>query len=170
MHEDHSHPHHYAGHHHHHETHALHYTRAHRRAPEEAPSHGHNGPPAEHLHSHAHADGGKAHEEELQVLCASFIDGFRMAADKNSYLRIAGIPFSRTGEDGLTQHLVDAAVTSNWQIGTASPGFASRELVYMPYPGEMVSMRERMVFTYVSLSSRADIDLRDILHHQVQHG
>lgn len=164
MHDHSSHAHRHDHHHgHHHDGHDHHHDHAH-------PNSRHNGPPADHLHSHAHGDSGRAMEEELQVLCASFIDGFRTAADKNSYLRIAGIPFSRKGEDGLTQHLVDSVINSNWQIGTASPAFASRELAYMPYPGEMISMRETMIFTYVSLTSRADIALRDILHEQVQHG
>lgn len=66
-------------------------------------------------------------------------------------------------------HLVDAAITSNWQIGTASPAFASRELVYLPYPGGMISSRETMIFTYVSLTERRDVALTDILHHTVQH-
>lgn len=121
------------------------------------------------MHSHVHGDSGREHAEELKVLSASFVDGFRQAADKNSYLRIAGIPFSREGADGLTMHLVDAAITSNWQIGTASPAFGSRELVYLPYPGPMIGARESMTFTYVSLTTRADVDLRDIIHNQIQH-
>ena len=48
-------------------------------------------------------------------------------------------------------------------LGTASPAFGSRELVYLPYPGEMVTERETMTFTYVSLSERADIDLTEVL-------
>ena len=101
------------------------------------------------------------------MLSASFIDGFRQADDKNSYLRISGIPFSRRGNDGLTMHLVDAEIVSNWQLGTASPAFASRELVYLPYPGVMVSGRETMRFTYVSLTERADVDLRVVLQSRL---
>ena len=97
------------------------------------------------------------------MLAASFIDGFRAADDKTSYLRLAGVPFQRPGRDGLTLNLVDAAIVSNWQIGTASPAFASRELVYMPFPGSMVSSRETMAFTYVSLTAREDVDLLDLL-------
>jgi len=131
---------------------------------------GHNHAPAdEHMHSHPHGDGGRAQADELRILCSSFIDGFRQAADKNSYLRIAGIPFERTGADGLAMHLVDAAITSQWQIGTASPAFGSRELIYLPYPGAMIAERETMTFTYVSLTERDDVDLRDVLHAKHQH-
>lgn len=126
--------------------------------------HGHNHTPSEHLHSHFHPHD---QSEELKVLTASFVDGFRAAEDKTSYLRLAGIPLSREGEDGLTMHLVDTSIIANWQIGTASPAFASRELAYMAFPGEMVSSRETMTFTYVSLTAREDVDLVDLLSARV---
>ncbi len=137
-------------HHHHHHDHGV------------GHNHDHGGP--EHLHSHPIGPGGGgAAAEELQTLAASFIEGFRQAGDKTSYLRVAGVPFQRDGADGLTLNLVDAEIQSNWQLGSASPGFASRELVYLPYPGPMVSERERMTFTYVSLTERRDVDLLEVL-------
>ena len=87
----------------------------------------HNSTPSEHLHSHMHGDNAHERAEEVKTLTASFLEGFRAASDKPSYLRLAGIPFQKTGEDGLTMNLVDASIHANWQIGTASPGFASRE-------------------------------------------
>ena len=124
---------------------------------------GHNHQGTDHLHSHPHGESAKERTDELQTLSSSFIDGFRAAEDKTSFLRISGVPFQRPGPDGLTMSLVDAEIVSRWQIGTASPAFASRELNYMPFPGSMVSERESMRFTYVSLTNRADIDLLEIL-------
>ncbi|MEZ5878878.1 MAG: hypothetical protein R3D43_14640 [Tepidamorphaceae bacterium] len=144
---DHDHHHDHGGHHHHHS---------------HGPGHNH-AHDAEHLHSHVHADSASERIEELKTLSTAFIEGFRAAADKTSYLRLAGIPFRREGADGLAMHLVDTAIASNWQIGTASPAFGSRELVYLPYPGGMVTARETMTFTYVSLTQRMDIDLSEIL-------
>lgn len=148
----HDHPHH---HHHHHDHHAHDH---HHHAPP-----GHNGGPADHLHSHLHGHAGHESAEELKVLTSAFVDGFRTAGDKTSYLRLAGIPFQRRGTDGLTLHLVDASIVANWQIGTASPAFATRELAYLPFPGSMVTSRETMTLTYVSLTERADVDLVQIL-------
>lgn len=145
---DHSHP---QGHHHHH-------------------PHDHNHAGPDHLHSHVHGVSASDRAEELQALSASFIDGFRSADDKTSYLRLAGVPFHRPGPDGLVQHLVDASILSNWQVGTASPAFASRELAYMPFPGSMVEARETMTFTYVSLTERTDVDLIDFLTKRLNHG
>lgn len=132
--------------------------------------HNHVHDDADHLHSHVHGTSGHERTEELQVLATSFVDGFRSAEDKTSYLRLAGIPFQKPGADGLTMSLVDASIASNWQIGTASPAFASRELVYMPFPGNMVAHRETMTFTYVSLTERADVDLVEILFKRLQDG
>lgn len=140
---------------------------------------GHNHAQADHLHSHVHGQSDAAHADQLKVLSSSFVEGFRSAEDKTSYLRLSGIPFQRSGADGLTLNLVDATIISNWQIGTASPAFGSRELAYLPFPGPMVDARETMNFVYVSLTERADIDLLTLLsersdiiekgHHQHDH-
>jgi len=130
--------------------------------------HNHSHDHADHLHSHVHGDTNKNRAEELKVLATSFVENFRNAQDKTSYLRLAGIPFQRKGQDGLTMSLVDTAINANWQIGTASPAFASRELVYMPFPGDMVSHRESMTFTYVSLTQREDVDLLTLLEDKLE--
>lgn len=149
--------------HNHHDHHHHHHDEHHHSHP-----HDHNHPhDHDHLHSHVHGDGGSARQEELKVLATSFIEGFRQAKDKTSYLRLADVPFHKEGEDGLTMHLVDANIVSNWQIGTASPAFGSKELVYLPYPGEMVAERETMKFTYVSLTERLDLDLMEVLQTKV---
>ena len=100
------------------------------------------------------------------MLATAFLDGYRKADDKTSFLRVAGVPFKRQGSDGLAMHLVETRIESKWQLGTASPAFGSRELVYLPYPGEMVTERETMTFTYVSLTERADTDLTEILKNR----
>lgn len=123
------------------------------------PGHNHAGP--DHLHSHIH-DHDRA--EELQILSAQFIDGFISARDKSSYLRLAGVPFERDGKDGKgSLKLVDVTLTTEWQVGTASPGFGTRELSYLPYPGEMVKERTNMAFIYVSIREKEVLDLREFL-------
>ncbi|GAB2188138.1 hypothetical protein [Roseibium sp. LAB1] len=155
--------------HHHHLHHGFHHDQ-HSHGHDHDDLHGHNHSGPDHLHSHVHGASQTDRAEELQALAVSFIDGFRAAEDKTSYLRLAGVPFHRPGADGLVQHLVDAKIVSNWQVGTASPAFASRELVYMSFPGSMVNARETMTFTFVSLTQRADIDLVDILTTRLTQG
>lgn len=124
--------------------------------------HDHNHPhDADHLHSHMHPEDTAA---DLQVLAAQFIDGFVQAKDKTSYLRLAGVPFERPGSSGATAlKLVDVELTTEWQVGTASPSFGSRDLSYLPFPGEMVRERTNMSLIYVSMDEKSALDLRDFL-------
>ena len=123
-------------------------------------NHTHSG---DHLHSHM-PDADKA--EELQVLTTQFIDGFVAAKDKMSYLRLAGVPLEIEGPGGgPTMKLVDVQLTTEWQVGTASPSFGSRELSYLPFPGDLVTERTNMGFVYVSLETKQVTDLRHFLQH-----
>ncbi len=142
----HDHPHH----HHHHHEHGHH--------PHDHP-HDHNHP-HDHLHSHMH---GPDNAAELQVLTEQFIDGFVQAKDKMSYLRLAGVPLEKPGRNGPSMKLVDVRLTTEWQVGTASPSFGSRELSYLPFPGEMISERTNMSLVYVSLDAKEMHDIRHFL-------
>ena len=123
---------------------------------------------ADHLHSHMGADD---RARELQVLTAQFIDGFVQAADKMSYLRLAGVPLEIPGGgDAPALKLVDVSLTTEWQVGTASPSFGSRELSYLPFPGEMVTERTNMGFVYVSLDAKQVVDLRSFLASRTETG
>ena len=118
----------------------------------------------DHLHSHLPPEDEAA---ELQVLATQFIDGFVQAADKTAYLRLAGVPFERPGKSGATAlKLVDVQLKTEWQVGTASPSFGSRELSYLPFPGEMVAERTNMSLVYVSMDEKSLLDIRDFLSHR----
>lgn len=122
---------------------------------------GHNHAHGAHLHSHMSAENEAA---ELQTLASQFIDGFVQAADKTSYLRLAGVPFEKPGTDGATAlKLVDVELTTGWQVGTASPSFGTRELSYLPFPGAMVQERTNMGLVYVSIDEKQVQDIRQFL-------
>lgn len=128
--------------------------------------HGHNHAHGDHLHSHMH------HADEaadLQVLAEQFIEGFLQASDKSSYLKLAGVPFERPAKDGAKSlKLIDVELKTDWQVGTASPSFGSRELSYLPFPGEMVRERTNMSLIYVSMDEKSTLDIRDFLHKRKQ--
>ena len=149
-------------HHHHHHHHGHHHGQD--RGPAAI---GHNGPDGvDHLASHPHGQplaDAVAGEDERQLIVDVFVDGFRAAEDKTSFLRMAKIPFELAGGEGPSLKLVDVEITDGWQVGTASPGFASRELVYHPFPGAMVRARTDMRFVYVSLDERRDVALVEML-------
>jgi hypothetical protein len=122
---------------------------------------GHNHGPGDHLHSNLHAHDGAA---DLQVLTAQFVEGFVQAADKTAYLRLMGVPFEKAGSDGPTAlKLVDVELRTDWQVGTASPSFGSRDLSYLPFPGQMVRERTNMGLVYVSTREKAVQDIREFL-------
>ena len=78
----------------------------------------------DHLHSHPKPEDEAA---DLQVLAEQFIDGFVAAKDKTSYLRLAGVPLERPQQSGgASMKLVDVQLSTEWQVGTASPSFGSR--------------------------------------------
>lgn len=105
---------------------------------------------------------------DLQVLTTQFIDGFVQAADKASYLKLAGVPLERPGTGGATAlKLVDVELKTEWQVGTASPSFGSRELSYLPYPGQMVTERTNMSLIYVSMDEKQLWDIRDFLRSRL---
>lgn len=122
---------------------------------------GRNHEPADHLHSHP-PPGDEA--SDLQILATEFIDGFRSASDKTVYLKLAGVPTEITDTaGGAPLKLVDVTLTTDWQVGTASPSFGAQELTYLPFPGPMVTERTNMGFVYVSLTRKEVVDLRRFL-------
>lgn len=146
-------PHDHQGHHnHHHHDHG-------------GPGHNHDHAAPMHLHSHMDPED---RAEEIATLSAQFIEGFKAATDKASYLRLNGIPLqipSLTG--GKALKLVDMAIESAWQLAAASPGFGGGDLNHMMFPGQMIDERVNCRLTYVSLSERRDIDLREMLADRV---
>lgn len=131
--------------------------------------HDHNHTGAEtHLYSHPHAHPHAANpgvvSEDDELMIKALVSGFEAAEDKTSFLRMAKVPFeipSATG--GRSLKLVDVEVRQGYQIGTASPGFASDELVYHPFPGNLVRQRTDMNFVYVSLAERRDIGFAEMV-------
>ncbi|MEL7460193.1 MAG: hypothetical protein AAGJ39_04460 [Pseudomonadota bacterium] len=119
----------------------------------------------DHLHSHLKPEDEAA---DLQVLTAQFIEGFVQATDKMAYLKLAGVPFEKPGAGGDTAlKLVDVELKTEWQVGTASPSFGSRELSYLPFPGEMVSERTNMSLVYVSIDEKELTDIRAFLAEKI---
>lgn len=123
--------------------------------------HDHNHAHPDHLHSHMAPEDEAA---DLQVLSAEFIEGFRTARDKQAYLRLAGVPLQiEDPGGGPSLKLVDVALTTEWQVGTATPSFGSAELSYLPFPGPMIRERTNLAFLYVSLTCKETVDLRTFL-------
>ncbi|MGB0694539.1 MAG: hypothetical protein ACPGOY_02740 [Rhodospirillaceae bacterium] len=125
---------------------------------------GHNRDHAAPMHLHSHMEP-EDRAEDIAVLTTEFISGFQTAADKAAYLKLAGVPLEIPGatEGAPSLKLVDISLRTEWQVGTASPAFGSRELSYLPFPGPMIRERTNMALIYVSLDERREVDLRSFL-------
>ena len=126
--------------------------------------HDHNHAEPRHLHSHPIRAGAEiAHDDAVQDFIDNFISGFRASDDKTGFLRLAKVPFEIADHGGGPDlKLVDVSIEDAFQVATASPAFASDELVYQPFPGRMVRQRTDMRFVYVSLKSRRDVALTEM--------
>lgn len=139
---------------------------SHKHAPVQAQ--GHNHPPDHrHLHSHPHGDpqaaapGTPRNDDDL--MADALMEGFDAAEDKPSFLRMARIPDHLHGPGGELLRLVDVEMRYAYQVGTASPAFNADELVYLPFPASLVRERADMAFVYVSLRSRRDVGLAEMV-------
>jgi len=103
--------------------------------------------------------------EEHAAVESAFISGFRHAHDKLGFLRLARIPLElhRAHKPGLK--LMQVVIEDTYEVGRASPGFASRELVYHPLPGKLVTAAARLRFRYVSAEDMCEFDLSALEHH-----
>jgi hypothetical protein len=101
--------------------------------------------------------------EEQLALESAFIEGFRQAGDKQGFLRLAHIPLEldRAGQPGLK--LMQVVIEDVVDVGRASPGFASRALVYHPLPAKLVTARARLRFRYVSADRLSELSLAELL-------
>ena len=102
--------------------------------------------------------------EEHAAVENAFIAGFRAASDKLGFLRLARIPLEleRAGKPGLK--LMQVVIAESYEVGRASPGFASRELVYHPLPARLVTAAARLSFRYVSAEDVRELELAELMH------
>ena len=109
------------------------------------------------LHSHISE---RDKKNDILTLSSEFIEGFTHSSDKMAFLKTSGFPnelASSTG--GPPLKLINARIETCWQIGTASPSFGKKELSYLPYPKELVTFVTNMIFTFVSLNEKQEVDL-----------
>ena len=75
--------------------------------------------------------------EHVHAAETAFIEGFRAASDKQAFLTLARIPLELAAADGPGLKLVQVLLEDTVEVGRASRGFATRELVYQPLPARV---------------------------------
>lgn len=106
---------------------------------------------------HDVAPGHSAADEAAIAAERAFIDGFRAAGDKRAFLELAQIPFE-LGELKLMQ----VQINDSYDVGSASPGFGQREMVYHPLPGTMIGAQTSLHFVYVAADRKQELHLASL--------
>ncbi len=114
------------------------------------------------MHDHHHHDHKDDNTAELE---GAFIDGFRAAQDRRAFLALVGVPLEIEPNDGGPGlKLLEVRIQDSFQVGSASPGFGSRDLVYQPLPGSMIRQTTSLDLVYVSTAERRELTLHAALH------
>ena len=104
--------------------------------------------------------------EEHAALESAFIAGLRAATDKQAFLALTGIPLTLPTDGGADLKLLEVALTDRFRVGSAAPGFGTRELSYQPLPERMVSRSTLLTFVYVSAESVVERTLAEVRKYQ----
>jgi hypothetical protein len=95
---------------------------------------------------HAHAD--PQSEPDLDQVEAAFVDGFALAPDPTSFLRLASIPFEATTATGEKLVLLRVETDAVVDVGSVMPHLGGTSFRYDPLPAKMAAKRRRLRFVY----------------------
>lgn len=87
-------------------------------------------------------------EADLDLVEKAFVDGFLLADDPTSFLRLARVPFEGMAADGAKLALLRVEVDSVADVGSVTPHLGGGSFRYDPLPARMVSRRKRLRFVY----------------------
>jgi hypothetical protein len=127
-------------------------------AADSAPGIGHNHPsgakrPLQWQTPHrAHAsppeDEGHRSETDLDLVEAAFVEGFLLASDPTSFLRLAKVPFEGMAAGGTRLALLRIEIENVTDVGSITPHLGGASFRYDPLPARMVSRRKRLRLVY----------------------
>jgi hypothetical protein len=87
-------------------------------------------------------------ERDLDLVEASFVEGFARCSDATSFLRLAGIPFEGAAADGRRLCLLRVEIEDMADVGSAVPLLGGEGMRYDPLPEKLVSRRRHLRFVY----------------------
>jgi hypothetical protein len=86
--------------------------------------------------------------QDLDLVAASFAEGFATCSDPTSFLRLAGIPFVGVDAAGRRLHLLRIELENFTDVGAVVPLLGGQGVRYAPLPGRLVSRRRQLRFVY----------------------
>jgi hypothetical protein len=87
-------------------------------------------------------------ETDLDLVEVAFVEGFLMASDVTSFLRLARVPFEAAAADGARLVLLRVEVDNVADVGSITPHLGGATFRYDPLPARMVSRRKRLRLVY----------------------
>jgi hypothetical protein len=111
----------------------------------------------------AAGDGHPRAETDLDLVEAAFVEGFLLASDATSFLRLARVPFEGTAADGARLALLRVEVDSVADVGSITPHLGGASFRYDPLPARMVSRRKRLRLVYFDGQKPRMLDLVEAL-------
>jgi hypothetical protein len=87
-------------------------------------------------------------EQDIDLVEASFVEGFQGAKDPTSFLRLASIPFVGLTNEGHRLHLLRVETGIVADVGSVSPSFGGGAVLYDPIPAQLVQQRRDLAFVY----------------------
>ena len=87
-------------------------------------------------------------EPDLDLVETAFLDAFPSAPDPTSFLRLAGVPFTGRGKDGVVLSLLRVEADQATDVGTLTPHLGGGGFRYDPLPAAMTSRRKSLTFVY----------------------
>jgi hypothetical protein len=110
----------------------------------------------EHDHGHDLA------EADVDLVEAAFVEGFLVASDPTSFLRLARVPFEATRADGAKLALLRVEVDAVVDVGAVTPHLGGGSFRYDPLPARMVSRRKRLRFIYFDGEEPRPLELAEV--------
>jgi hypothetical protein len=87
-------------------------------------------------------------EPDLDLVEAAFVQGFAVASDPTSFLRLACIPFEAVDPQGRKLVMLRVETEAVTDVGSVTPQLGGGALRYDPLPAKMVAQRRRLRFIY----------------------
>ena len=87
-------------------------------------------------------------EPDFDLVEAAFAEGFAVASDPTSFLRLAGVPFEGTDERGYRLCLLRVELEQVADMGAVTPQLGGGSFRYDPLPAKLVEKRRRLRLVY----------------------
>lgn len=100
---------------------------------------------------------------DLDLVEATFAEGFLAAGDPTSFLRLARVPFRAMTSDGAKLALLRVEIDSIADVGAITPHLGGDTFRYDPLPATMVSRRRRLRFIYFDGTRLCPLSLAEIM-------